>query len=219
VASHSHTPGRNERQLTLGPDGDPLAVLRGHRAFHRAGMPPNWRPVRGPGEHESMTTSRDGAWMAISSRNRLRLLRLRDDENIWQSSIRGHGRFDFSPDSRLLAVLDADNLRCFETASGEVRWRLPRTDAYLRVGEVAFSDDGRWIAAALVRRDVSLIKARTGGIAARLTNPSPASVVATAFSPDGRYLAVTLADQSAQLWDLHVLHEELAKLGLDWEKK
>jgi WD40 repeat protein len=75
------------------------------------------------------------------------------------------------------------------------------------------------LAAALQRRDVSLIKAQTGQVAARLTNPSEASVAATAFSPNGVYLAVTLADQSVQLWDLRALREDLAKLDLDWEEK
>jgi hypothetical protein len=35
-------------------------------------------------------------------------------------------------------------------------------------------------------------------------------VVATAFSPNGVYLALTLADQSVQLWDLRALREDLA---------
>jgi hypothetical protein len=35
AANHSDVPGQEERQLTLGPDGRPLAVLRGRRAFHR----------------------------------------------------------------------------------------------------------------------------------------------------------------------------------------
>jgi WD40 repeat protein len=87
------------------------------------------------------------------------------------------------------------------------------------VGGVAFSEDGQWIAAALVRRDVSLMEAATGRIAARLTSLSQAGVVATAFSLNGRYLAVTLSDQSAQLWDLHALRQELAKSGLDWAGK
>jgi WD40 repeat protein len=217
AANHSHVPGQEERQLTLGPDGRPLAVLRGMRAFHRSDATAEWQPVREPGEHEWMTTSRDGAWMALAGPTRLRLLHLSDQACLWETKIHGLCRFDFSPDSQSLLALDAERLRCFDTISGEVRWHVPRLDPYLRVGDVAWSADGRWIAAALVRPDVSLIEAATGRVAVRLANPTETSVSATAFSPNGRYLAVTLVDQSAQLWDLDTLRQQLATLGLDWK--
>ena len=138
---------------------------------------------------------------------------------LWEAKVRGLCRFEFSPNAEFLAVLDADNLRLFRTTSGEVRWRVPRHDSYPRVSGVAWSEDGHWVAAALVRRDVSLISARTGEVVVQLANPSMAAVTEAVFSPDGRYLAVTLADQSVLLWALKALHHDLAGLGLDWQEE
>ena len=83
---------------------------------------------------------------------------------------------------------------------------------------VAWSEDGHWVAAALVRRDVSLISARTGEVVVQLANPSMAAVT-EAVSAGRRYLAVTLADQSVLLWALKALHHDLAGLGLDWQEE
>jgi WD40 repeat protein len=165
-----------------------------------------------------MDTSGDGAWMAIAGGHRLRLLRLSDQERLWETDIRGICRFDFSPDQQWLVALDAESLRCFETISGKVRWRVPRGDSYVRIGDVACSADGRWIAAPLDRHDVSLVQATTGRVALRLANPSQVAVASCVFSGNGRYLAITLADQSALLWNLQTLREELGKLELDWQQ-
>jgi len=216
VTNYSHIPGHDERELTLGADGDPVALLCGTRAFHRVSGSKNWRPIRDKGEHEWMATSSDGTWMAVVGQSRLRVLRLSDDTRQWETTVSGVCRFAFSPDGQSLAALDVDCLRCLDVISGREQWRILRSDPYKRVGEVAWSLDGSWIAAPISRRDVSVIRAEGGEITARLTSPSQAGITAPSFSPDGRYLVVTLADQSVQLWDLQALHRELGKLGLDW---
>ncbi len=208
--------GDNLRALTLGTDGTPLAVLRGTRVLYRGSGSGKWRPLQAFGEQEWMTTSANGTWMAVSIGDRLRVIRLADEVQAWSTTVRGVPRFAFSPDNDRLAVLDADGLRCAGGSTGRVLWHRPRSDVSLRGGEISWSVDGRRIAAALARRDVSLVDAGSGDVVVRVTSPSPAAVTTANLSPDDRYLAVTLDDQSIQLWNLEELHKELAGLGLAW---
>jgi hypothetical protein len=131
----------------LGPNGYPVAVLRDNRVFYRLGSAAEWRAVSIMGEHFWFATSRDANRIAVSTINRLHQFCQSDPTSIWDTDLRGVARFDFTPDGRRLALLDADGLRCFESASGEVCWSLPRVAEYMRVADVAWSADGRWLAA------------------------------------------------------------------------
>jgi WD40 repeat protein len=206
--------GRRQH-FTLDAAGNPVAILRDLRVHH-GGQAGHWRTLDLPDDHLWLATSRDTTWMAVSTFERLHQFRRAGPTPIWSIPLRGIARFDFSPDGRQLAVLDADALRCVEASSGTVLWTQSRADEYLRVGDLAWAPDGRALAAALRRRDLSLMAAADGRMIVRLTNPSQAAVIAAVFSPDGDYLVATLADQAVQLWDLRSLRRELANLGLDW---
>ena len=62
-----------------------------------------------------------------------------------------------------------------------------------------------------------LVKAETGEVLATL-RPVEAPVIADlCFGPGGAHLAAAADDGAAHLWDLRLIRQELARLGLDWE--
>jgi hypothetical protein len=81
---------------------------------------------------------------------------------------------------------------------------------------MAFSADGKLLALADTTRNVHLISPDTGELLAEL-EPSPDNeIIALAFSPDTRELALTRVGAPPQIWHLGRLRKELASLGLDW---
>ncbi len=70
------------------------------------------------------------------------------------------------------------------------------------VSSVAFSPDGKTLAAANDDGDVYLWDVATARLAATLANPASTGVNAVAFSPNGRTLAAAGANGSVCLWDL-----------------
>jgi WD40 repeat protein len=63
---------------------------------------------------------------------------------------------------------------------------------------------------------LQLVESETGRKIASLDAPVPKNIDHVAFSPDGSTLAASTFDSEIQLWDLRALHQELARLNLDW---
>ena len=49
------------------------------------------------------------------------------------------------------------------------------------------------------------------------SGPGSPCIHALRFSPDGGALAAATEEHTVQVWDLRLVWEELAALGLDWE--
>jgi WD40 repeat protein len=64
---------------------------------------------------------------------------------------------------------------------------------------------------------VSLLDPTTLSEVAALASPEPGLILGLHFSPDGSTLAVVTSG-TVHLWDLRKLREELAGLGLDWDR-
>ena len=83
-----------------------------------------------------------------------------------------------------------------------------------------FSPDGQLLAVVFNRFDVRLFDPETARPLATLSPPFPAQIQGVsglAFSADGHELFAAKQDGEVVSWDLPVLRNELATLGLDWD--
>jgi WD40 repeat protein len=93
-------------------------------------------------------------------------------------------------------------------------WQVPR---HLTGGVracVAWSPNGRTLAAGVTYYDIALLDAATGRQIVTLSHPVHESIGSLAFDPSGNYLL----SGYAHCWNLPALHEELKKLGLDFQQ-
>ena len=114
----------------------------------------------------------------------------------------------FSPDGRRLAGGSGGYDEVGRSLPGEVLiWDLAGEAPVVRlrgheapVRSVAYSPDGRWLAAADNRGAVKIWNAAQGTEALRLEGHG-GSVMCVAFSPDGRQLATGSLDEMIRVWD------------------
>jgi WD40 repeat protein len=137
-----------------------------------------------------------------------RLLDLPDVKGqTWPIAFSADGRllatFTFGPVARVKPGLDLSDIprtiRLWELASTQEILALPTTDN----ARMAFSADGRWLAATGPNRDILLRDLRQGGEVRRFQG-FDSRVSSLAFSPDGLRLYSGLADSTLLVWDAAV---------------
>lgn len=154
--------------------------------------------------------SPDGRWIATTSGER----RYEPDAiRLWDAASRTHiaaspagewkDSISFSPDSRLMLVMDRNAARIWNLEADELSEKPLSHEHSIDVAQ--FSPDGRWIMTAgadLSDDSIRLWEARTG---AALGGPrSIASGIESArFSPDGRWIATVNWDGTASLWSAY----------------
>jgi WD40 repeat protein len=130
--------------------------------------------------------------------------------------LEGAGNYGvFSPDGKKLFTF-GHSILVWRVGDWQPLPGLPdeSSDAELVLGTI--SADGRWLAATQSDRDVHLIELASGKLMAVLDGPGEGGILALAFSPDGNTLVIARDRGDIQIWPLHTLNDELAKLGLDW---
>ncbi len=123
------------------------------------------------------------------------------------------GAVAIAPDSRTLAVPSIgfpaeQTITLWESASGKERLAL--TGPQSQVADVAFSPDGRLLAAGAWDNIVYVWDTATGKQVARLEGHQ-GWVMSLTFSPDGRRLASGSQDTTALIWNVSGLAKELPR--------
>jgi eukaryotic-like serine/threonine-protein kinase len=126
----------------------------------------------------------------------------------------GYSQTVFSPDGQWLALSGVSRYRLFKTGS----WSPgPEVDYGAQHGclRMSFHPDGR-LAALLdtIQPVVRLVEVETGRVLATFESPDESNLYCVVFSPDGRFIAASHADQRVELWDLSSIRSRLEKLNL-----
>jgi WD40 repeat protein len=174
----------------------PLETLRGHSNFVQ-------QPVFSPDGETLYTVSHDGtaiAWDLTGNRRLGRPFTFTHDRKFSSTGFDGHpGRL--SPDGRLIAVGLKERGVALWDARELTRAGAPLLDTDGEVKSLAFSPDGRTLAA-VADTQLTLWNVRSRS---RLHGPlyagSPANVLAVGFSPDGETLATASSDLGLRLWN------------------
>ena len=87
-------------------------------------------------------------------------------------------------------------------ATGEIEHVLVTGNSKPNVFSVAYSPDGRWLAAGGGPGVVKIWDAATGTHLTTLDHPIVDGIESIAFSPDGQWLAAGGDDDTARLWHL-----------------
>lgn len=119
----------------------------------------------------------------------------------------------FSPDGQYLAVGSSEDYQVFQTSSWRRVFRLPRERVEGGFGVMQFSPDNSMLAVAVEQLgQVRLLATGSWEELATLEEGHPLG-----FSADGTKLAVYSAErESVMIWDLKLVRQQLATLGLDW---
>jgi eukaryotic-like serine/threonine-protein kinase len=163
-----------------------------------------------------VAVSPDGRWAATSTfgaRNA--------GTSVWEISTRrrvtslpasGFSTVLFSPDGRWLATA---SVGCEIWSVGS--WRLERT-----IGSegpyLAFTPDSRLLALSS-KTGVNLYESSTGSRLATFEDPDLVGPNWLAFNPDGSRLVTCGGEtRAAAIWDLRLIRQQLAAMGLDWDQ-
>jgi WD40 repeat protein len=175
----------------------PLETLRGHSNFVQ-------QPVFSPDGETLYTVSHDGtaiAWDLTDDRRLGRPFTFTHDRTFSRTGYDGHpGRL--SPDGRLIAVGLKERGIALWDARELTPVGAPLLDTDGEVKTLAFSPDGRTLAAVTdTMLTIWNVRSRS-----RLHGPlyagSPSIVLAVGFSPDGATLATASSDLGLRLWDV-----------------
>jgi eukaryotic-like serine/threonine-protein kinase len=160
------------------------------------------------------SVSPNGEWVATGSHNNndgfgARIWEAASGRLVMKLPVPKQCRPTFSPDGRWLLT----------NAGGCRLWRVGTWIEGPKIGGPwgCFSPDGRFLAVEDFPGAVRLVETDTGVDVARLESPEQSRLSPQCFSPDSTRLIAWGQDTgSLHVWDLHLLRQELAQLGLDW---
>ena len=168
---------------------------------------------------ETVAVSSDGEWIATGTRNHhgVRLWQARTGQLHWERELRWGSQVAFSPDSRQLASAGSDETAVWDVATGDCQWRLSALPEKPGHWHLNYSVDGRYLAVARTPYLVQLLDPGTGREMVTLRHALPEYISEIRFSGSGDSVAVVCESGAVQIWNLRLLRQELAALGLDWK--
>jgi len=161
--------------------------------------------------------SPDGRWLAWGNwqAKDVAIKRLGSHDPAAVLKIAGSASVAFSPDSRLLAVGGAEEIRFYDVGTLRVVHSILRQPSRPLRPEFAFMRGSGLCAVALPPDEILIVDTKTGAKLALL--PARSCILwSVSFGPDDRFLAATSADHRVLIWDFVKLRHELRELGLDW---
>jgi serine/threonine protein kinase len=161
--------------------------------------------------------SPDGRWLAWGNWHArdVAIKRLGSHDPPVVLPIAGSASVAFSPDSRLLAVGGAEEIRFYDVGTLRIVHSILRHPSRPLRPEFAFMRGSSLCAIALPPDEILIVDTTTGAELATL--PASSCILwSVSFGPDDRLLAATSSDHRVLLWDFVQLRHELHELGLDW---
>jgi WD40 repeat protein len=155
--------------------------------------------------------SPDGAQLAAVTRSAEDGLRLGPVGGPLPLDLAGDSCLAFSPDGRLVATADHNNVILYDAADGRQVQVLPHPQRNPRVVRLVFAPDGKSLAIGRGGwRDPGLVEVwdlATGTQRAAWRSHAQ-GINALAFSPDGKLLASASTDMTVALWNMETMQEE-----------
>jgi serine/threonine protein kinase/WD40 repeat protein len=158
--------------------------------------------------------SPDGNWVATGSHSSrdvsVKVWDAHSGARITNLPVRGSSQVGFSPNGRWLA-----------TTGGRVRlWSVGswKEGPFVGGDSFAFSADSKLLAIGEGYGIVRLVDPERGREYARLELPVQARLLPECFTPDGsRLVCHALETNVVHVWNLRMIRQELAEMGLDWD--
>ena len=175
------------------------------------------RTLQVGGRVSTIAVSPDGKLLAVQTRRhagsspRVEVRDLESGRLLYRrTGANGTAGLDFSPDGHRLAVLGCCNpgstIEVWSARSGAKLFR-PRLDG--QASTIAFSPEGRVVAAGTADGKVALWRADDGSRLAAPIEVATGAIETVSFTPDGRSFVASSSDQTATLWDTRT-HKRIA---------
>jgi WD40 repeat protein len=169
------------------------------------------------GQFWCVAITSDGRWV-VSGGTAVTVWRREGDTYVKARELltgRNMVRVMISPDDRWLATVERS------TNVSQI-WRVGTWEAEHPPGEGgfggAFSPDGKYFAIGAARGDVRLLEAATGRELARMEEYLQDRPGYIEYSPDGtKLIVVSGIGRRVHVWDLRLISQQLAEIGLGWE--
>jgi WD40 repeat protein/tetratricopeptide (TPR) repeat protein len=209
-SSFNRFSGSHDGRVLAVPFGDGAQVLHADRPYQPIQLVPHDNVF-------GVSVSPDGRWVATGSHHGTGI-------KVWEAAT---GRFvkdllvehhmcgpNFSPDGRWLATFTADDNRCrlWTVGSWEPGIHFPT------VSGADFLADSRVLASPIVLGVLALIDPATGREYVRLEDPNQDDSRSFMLTADGSQLVTSsYLGLAIHVWDLRLIRQQLAELGLDWD--
>jgi eukaryotic-like serine/threonine-protein kinase len=163
--------------------------------------------AQGRGSITALSYSPDGRWLVEAQMDKVLLHDLRSKDQPRILSTHGTRCAVFSPDGQTIAGGLDDQVNLWQVETGRLLAALPGSPD--EIGSMAFSPDGRWLAAGcgcptdfidVGPRKIMLFDVKNQKKHRSFPTPTPVSAVS--FSPDGKRLAAAGHDGTIRLWDV-----------------
>jgi WD40 repeat protein len=124
----------------------------------------------------------------------------------------------FSPDGRWLLSGTSAEYCLWDAVSWTPRLRAARATQPNALEAMAFSPNARVLAVTPTASSVRLLDIASGQELVTLEATDPWPISWLGFTPDASHLVVAGGTRFIHVWDLRLLRQKLAAMGLDWEQ-